>query len=146
LINRDDATRRAIAELETLHMIDAQAALRLWKTAVEAPRWDKAPVWVHGDIKADNVLVRDGALCAVIDFGGVGYGDPACDLQIAWNFMTAPQREIFREAMQADAAMWLRGMGWALSVAVIALPYYKDSNPALAEISRHTIAQVLAVF
>lgn len=71
-------------------------------------------------------------------------GDPACELIVAWNLFSAETREVFRAALRVDDATWARGRGWALSVSLIALPYYKDTNPVLAGISRHTIAEVLA--
>ena len=82
--------------------------------------------------------------CAVIDFGGLGVGDPACDLMVAWNLLSADTRDVFRAALTFDDETWARGRGWALSVALIALPYYQSTNPVLAGISRHAIAEVLA--
>lgn len=141
LVNRDTETRAAIASLEG--MIDTQAALEAWRTALDAPAWQQPPVWIHGDLQAGNLLARAGNLTAVIDFGGLGVGDPACDLQVAWNLFTGESRQAFRETVQVDDATWARGRGWALSVAVIALPYYQRSNPSLAAISRRAIAAVL---
>ncbi len=71
-------------------------------------------------------------------------GDPACDLQVAWNLLTPAARARFRQRLAVDDATWERGRGWALSVALIQLPYYRDTNPGLAANSRHTIAAVLA--
>ena len=73
-------------------------------------------------------------------------GDPACDLQVAWNLLTAESREVFRAALGFDDATWARGRGWALSVSLIQLPYYRDSNPALVANSLHTIAEILRSF
>jgi aminoglycoside phosphotransferase (APT) family kinase protein len=83
-------------------------------------------------------------LSAVIDFGALGVGDPACDLQVAWNLLAGRSREVFRAVLGVDDAAWVRGRGWALSVGLIALPYYYLSNPALAGIARRTIDEVLA--
>lgn len=80
---------------------------------------------------------------ALIDFGGLAIGDPACDLQIAWNFLPAQHRPSFRGLMQVDDATWLRERGWALSIALIALPYYQHTNPAFARTARHTLHQIL---
>ena len=102
-----------------------------------------APVWVHGDIHSGNLLARDGRLSAVIDFGTLGVGDPACDLMVAWNLFREAGRHTFRDASAVDEATWARGRGWALSTALIALPYYRETNPVLADISRNTIAEVL---
>jgi aminoglycoside phosphotransferase (APT) family kinase protein len=87
--------------------------------------------------------MEHGKLCAVIDFGMMGIGDPACDLIIAWNFLPAVAREAFRRGLNVDDATWQRGLGWALSNALIALPYYKDTNPVLADNARHVIKEVI---
>ena len=89
-----------------------------------------------------RLLVRRGRLSAVIDFGCLGVGDPACDLQVAWNLFST-QRDVFHAALLVDDATWARGRGWALSVGVIALPYYQRTNPVLAGIARHAIDEVL---
>ena len=102
------------------------------------------PVWIHGDLQSGNLLAQRGRLSAVIDWGCMGIGDPACDLMPAWNLFTAEARAIFRKALAVDDATWARGRGWALSCGLIALPYYKISNPVLAGIARHAIGEVLA--
>jgi aminoglycoside phosphotransferase (APT) family kinase protein len=89
-----------------------------WETSLRA-RWTGRPVWFHGDVAPGNLLTRDGALSAVIDFGTCGVGDPACDLAIAWTSLTPAGRDLFRERMRIDAATWLRGRGWALWKALI---------------------------
>ncbi|MEN8182496.1 MAG: aminoglycoside phosphotransferase family protein, partial [Myxococcota bacterium] len=122
LAARDSHTRTAI---EALHgIIDTKAARAGWEAALHAPAWHRPPVWIHGDLKSDNLLVVLGQLRAVIDFGGLGVGDPACDLIIAWDLLSTESRSIFRAALSVDDATWARGRGWALSVALIALPYY----------------------
>jgi len=142
LAQRDQQTRAAIASLDG--MIDTHLALKAWENACNAPIWEKAPVWIHGDLQSGNILAHEGNINAVIDFGAMAIGDPACDLQIAWNLFTPDMRNTFYEAIQVDAATWQRGRGWALSVALIALPYYQHTNPTLANISRYAIQQVLA--
>jgi aminoglycoside phosphotransferase (APT) family kinase protein len=139
---RDAATRAAIEQLHGV--IDTAAATGAWEAALNAPVWHGAPVWVHGDLAPGNLLLQDGRLNAVIDFGGLGVGDPAVDLIAAWNLLTPEARDLFRRALGPDDATWARGRGWALSTALVALPYYRDTNPPLAEQSRHTIAAVLA--
>lgn len=141
LVARDDPTRAAIAALEGL--IDPAAATAAWDEALRAPLWNGPPVWVHGDLAPGNLLLRDGCLAAVIDFGSCGVGDPACDLIAAWNLLPAAARDVYREALGVDDATWARGRGWALSVALIQLPYYKDTNPALAASSRHVLGELL---
>jgi aminoglycoside phosphotransferase (APT) family kinase protein len=118
--------------------------MRAWEAAVSAPVWDAPPVWLHGDIHAGNLLIRQGRISAVIDFGGLGIGDPACDLMVGWTLLSAETRRMFRSALAIDDATWARGRGWALSVALIALPYYLHTNPVLVGISRRAIDQALA--
>jgi aminoglycoside phosphotransferase (APT) family kinase protein len=138
-----DRRREAIASLggEALDLLRVRAA---WESALRTRVWDGPPVWVHGDIHAGNLLVHRGRLSAVIDFGGLGVGDPACDRIVAWNLLSPENRQTFREALADDDDTWARGRGWALSIALIALPYYQERNPAVAAGARYTIAQVLA--
>ena len=90
---------------------------RIWADALNAP-WDGVPSWFHGDVAAGNLLLRDGRLAAVIDFGTCGVGDPACDLAIAWTLLTAEGRQAFRDRLGVDDAEWARGRGWALWKAI----------------------------
>ncbi|MGW2639873.1 aminoglycoside phosphotransferase family protein [Streptomyces sp. NPDC001348] len=143
LATRDAPTRDAIARLADRGVDTAPLTAR-WEEALRAPRHTGPPAWAHGDLSPGNVLVEDGRLSAVIDFGTVGVGDPAVDLIAAWNLLPASARGTFREAVGADDAEWARGRGWALSISLIQLPYYWDTNPPLAENSRHTIAEILA--
>ncbi|MCX4767523.1 aminoglycoside phosphotransferase family protein [Streptomyces sp. NBC_01275] len=142
LAERDAPTREALAQLEG--RIDTDAVTALWEEALRTPGRTAEPVWAHGDLSPGNVLVEDGELTAVIDFGGVGVGDPAVDLIPAWNLLPASARGTFREAVGADDAEWARGRGWALSISLIQLPYYWETNPPLAENSRHVIKEILA--
>ncbi|HSO51221.1 MAG TPA: phosphotransferase, partial [Actinomycetes bacterium] len=121
-------------------------ALRSWQASLEAPAWDGPEVWVHGDLLPGNLLVVGGRLSAVIDFGGLNVGDPACDLQPAWNLFAGAgaSRARFRAELAIDDASWLRGRGWALAQAVMALPYYWDTNPGMVRQASHALAQVLA--
>lgn len=142
LAARDRQTRAAIAALDG--RIDTQTATAAWEAALEAPVWSGPPVWIHGDLQSGNLLAEGGRLTAVIDFGCLGVGDPACDLAVAWNLFSAETRALFHTAVQVDEATWARGRGWALSIGLIALPYYRVTNPALAAIAQHAIEQVLA--
>lgn len=141
LVERDAPTRAALVELTGV--IDVGGATAAWESALRAPNWAGAPVWQHGDLSPGNLLCADGRLTAVIDFGCVGVGDPACDCIVAWNLLPTGCRESFRAALGVDDATWARGRGWALSIALIQLPYYRDTNPVLAQNSRHTIGEVL---
>ncbi len=141
LEKQDIETRKALKQLEG--MIDVQTVTAIWETVLQATTWSKPPVWVHGDLSPGNLLMQHGRLNAIIDFGILGIGDPACDLIIAWNLLPDHVRNTFRTALAVDDATWERGRGWALSNALIALPYYKDTNPVLANNARHVIQEVI---
>lgn len=142
LATRDERTRAALAALRG--EIDTKSASAVWGEALRTPPHAGPPVWIHGDLAPGNLLCVDGRLAAVIDFGGSGVGDPACDLIVAWNLFDDAARRVYRSALAVDEATWSRGRGWALSVALLQLPYYRDSNPALAANARRTIREVLA--
>jgi aminoglycoside phosphotransferase (APT) family kinase protein len=142
LAGRDAATRAAIAALDG--EIDTGAVTAAWEEALAAPAWDGPPVWVHGDLAPGNLLLRDGRLSAVLDFGALNAGDPAVDLLVAWNLFSGGSRDRYRAALGVDDATWARGRGWALSVGLIVLPYYRGTNPALVAQSWTAIREVLA--
>lgn len=142
LAMRDTYTREAIAALHGI--IDVDAVTTAWEAALQAPEWNRAPVWFHGDLLPGNLLVKRGRLSAVIDFGGLGVGDPACDLMIAWGLFSGESRDVFRAALAVDDAAWARGRGCALSWALIFIPYYLDTNPVGVSVARHVIDEVLA--
>ena len=137
----DEGVRRSIADLGD--RVDARAALRSWEESLDAPAWNGTETWVHGDLLPGNLLVVDGRLSAVIDFGGLNVGDPACDLQPAWNVFAGASRERYRAELDVDDASWLRGRGWALYQALAALPYYWDTNPGMIRQASHALEQVL---
>jgi aminoglycoside phosphotransferase (APT) family kinase protein len=141
LAKRDAETREAIVKLDG--MIDTKRAMKIWDVALAAPLFDGEPKWLHGDLHPGNVIVENGRLSAVIDFGCLGVGDPACDLMAAWTLLDAQSRDIFRATYPVDDAAWARGRGWALSMALIALPFYLDTNPVLVAIARRAIEQAL---
>jgi aminoglycoside phosphotransferase (APT) family kinase protein len=143
LARRDAATREAIAQLDGV--VDSPAVTAAWQAAVQAPTWRRPGVWIHGDLLSGNVLVdASGRLSAVIDFGCIAVGDPACDVMAAWTLFEAEGREAFRSVIEVDDATWARGRGWALSFALIALPYYMHTNPVFVRDARHVIREVLA--
>ncbi len=139
---RDGPVRTALAELDGV--IDTTAAAAAWDWGLRVRPWPGPAVWVHGDLTPENILVRDGRLAAVIDFGCLGVGDPGCDLMVAWTVLSADARAVFRAASDVDDATWERGRGWALSTGLIALPYYKDTNPPRAANARYRIDAVLS--
>lgn len=107
----DGEARRALTALDG--QVDITLAREIWTSALDA-RWGGVEKWFHGDIAQGNLLLIDGKLAAVIDFGTCGVGDPACDLAIAWTLLTADGRQAFRERLSVDDATWARGRGWAL--------------------------------
>ena len=136
----DSETRRAIAAAQDL--IDGELATAVWENALAAT-WHGRPVWVHGDVAAGNLLVQDGRLAAVIDFGCSGVGDPACDLTIAWTLLSGESRDAFRSALPLDVATWRRGRGWALWKALITYVGSLETDPAAAATARRVIDDVL---
>jgi aminoglycoside phosphotransferase (APT) family kinase protein len=144
LARRDAATRQAIAALDGA--IDTAAASAVWEDALRAGEWAGPPVWFHGDLLPGNLLVADGRLSAVIDWNGLGVGDPACDLVIAWALFAGASRAAFRAALGIDDATWVRGRGHALSQALIFIPYYLDTNPLGVAYHRRTLEAVLAEY
>jgi aminoglycoside phosphotransferase (APT) family kinase protein len=131
-----DETVAALAALKG--RIDTDLAREVWDAAL-ATSWDRPPRWFHGDIASGNLLVRDGRLSAVIDFGTCGVGDPACDLVIAYTFFSGASRATFRDAVEQDAGTWARARGWALWKALITLAADRD-----VDINQQVIDEVLA--
>ncbi|MFJ9620723.1 aminoglycoside phosphotransferase family protein [Streptomyces sp. NPDC101181] len=140
LASRDTVTREAIDAVDGI--VDAGAVAASWKEALAAPPFTDRPVWVHGDLQPGNVLVEDGRLTAVIDFGCLGLADPAVDLIAAWYLLTGEARETFRTALAADEATWARGRGWALSIALMELAHYRTANPTMASIADRVIGEI----
>ncbi|MBV6700633.1 aminoglycoside phosphotransferase family protein [Kitasatospora aureofaciens] len=143
LASRDGATRAALGRLAGT--IDTEAATEVWDKALRLPDYAGPPTWMHGDLSPGNLLVTGtGRLGAVIDFGLMGVGDPTVDLIAAWTLLPASARPAFRTALGADDAMWSRARAWALSIALIVIPYYRHTNPPLAANARHVVREVLA--
>ncbi len=140
---RDESTRAAIDALGST--IDAEAATAVWEAALRAPEWGRPPVWIHGDLDARNVLAKDGRLSAVIDWGCLGVGDPACDVAVAWKMLDADARDAFRTSLSVDDATWTRGRGWVLSQALNALSYYTlETNAVLVREAERWLAEAAA--
>lgn len=140
LAARDRATRCAL--LDAADQLDVRRALAVWDDALGADPWGGPPVWVHGDLLAGNLLEQDGRLSAVIDFGALGLGDPAVDLTPAWGLLDGRGRSRFCADLAYDSHAWRRSRGWALTTAVMALGYYRDSVPAFLARSQRTIARL----
>jgi aminoglycoside phosphotransferase (APT) family kinase protein len=133
LSTMDDRTRRNIDRCRALvdFELDLDAAERLWTEAMRLPcAVDRTPPrWYHADIAAENLLIRDGRLTALLDFGSLALGDPAVDLIAAWEILDPPARETFRTHLAVDDDTWLRGRAWALSIALM-IWYYWTTMPA----------------
>jgi aminoglycoside phosphotransferase (APT) family kinase protein len=139
---RDEATRAGIAALA--NAIDTTAVTAAWEVALDAPEWDRPLMWIHGDLDARNLLVRERQITGVVDWGAVCIGDPACDVKVAWTVLDAHTRPIFRELLEIDDATWARGRGWALSHALIALPYYLHTYPVIVQEAWRWLDEALA--
>jgi aminoglycoside phosphotransferase (APT) family kinase protein len=137
----DRSVRKCIAEVAD--EFDPGELTKAWDISLDAPEWDGPPLWAHSDLLASNLLMRSERLAGVIDFGAAGVGDPACDLMVAWNVLPVQARQSFQDAVGLDEATWLRGRGWALAQAVVALPYYRETNPGMTQAARHALSQVL---
>ncbi|MGW6205692.1 aminoglycoside phosphotransferase family protein [Streptomyces sp. NPDC055089] len=137
----DEETRRCLAALAG--QVDTDRARAVWDAALAA-EWRGAPVWFHGDIASGNLLVEDGELSAVIDFGTSGVGDPACDLVIAWGMFRGESREAFRTAVGQDAGTWARARGWALWKALLNLTGFVGADQDRADGELRVIEAVLA--
>lgn len=137
----DAETRRAITVLKD--KINVNLVTEIWDVGC-ATTWQGAPVWVHGDVSAGNLLVKEERLTAVIDFGQLGVGDPACDLVIAWTFFEEKSRKVFRDALSLDANTWARGRAWALWKALIVTANLDSTNRVEARQALYTIEHVIA--
>jgi aminoglycoside phosphotransferase (APT) family kinase protein len=139
---RDDEARAAITSAG--RVIDGVAVTAAWEASLGAPAFEGDLVWTHGDLLPPNLLMRDGRLSAVIDFGNVGLGDPALDVLPAWSVFGPVGREAFRVALGVDDATWARARGLALHQALLIIPYYVDTNPGFVAMATRTVDQVLA--
>ena len=136
--NHDDPVRGCITALGGDPRLTA-----IWQEALDAPRWDQPGRWLHADLHEGNLLFTGGELTGVIDWGSAGVGDPAANLMTAWLYLDERGRRVFqREMSEFDDAAWARARGWALHLAVIALPYYRETNKFLAGIASRTLDQL----
>jgi aminoglycoside phosphotransferase (APT) family kinase protein len=148
LATRADAVSKRLRSVRDAGTLDAASATGLesaWRAGLAAAPWDRAPVWIHGDMHPGNLLAHGGALTGIIDFGDVTAGDPAYDLAIAWLAFDAAGRERFIAASGSryDAEIWIRARAWAASVALILLGH-SDDNPDYFALGRDAAAEVIA--
>lgn len=137
----DTEVQAALGQLKD--SIDTNAAQKVWQKAITCAAWNKKPVWIHGDFSVGNILVHNGRLAAIIDFGSMGIGDPACDLVIAWTFLTKDARKIFKSELPFDSDTWARARGWALWKALITLVELEDKNDTEALKIKHIIDEII---
>jgi aminoglycoside phosphotransferase (APT) family kinase protein len=126
--------------LHRVHGRERDLARGIWRDALDA-RFSGPPVWFHGDVSVNNLLVRDGALAAVIDFGCSAVGDPACDTTILWTWLSGAARAVYRSELELDDAAWERGRGWALWKGLIMIT---NKPPGQAELARHVLDELFA--
>jgi len=142
LAGLDDGVRSTLAASVTLADI-ADRVLAVWEEAVAAPAYDGPPVWIHGDLMTGNLLVQDGRLSAVIDWGGLGTGDPAPDLCPAYWLFDGAIRAEYVAAVGYDDATLRRARGWIIAPAVTGVDYYAETFPAMARTARASVEAVL---
>lgn len=144
LVDYDEQMHRNIAQCRAIDdlNLDLDAVLSIWTSALDLPGASEVEreQWYHGDLVAENLLLTEGHLTAVLDFGGLGVGDPTIDLHGAWELLDSPAREAFRVKVGVSDAEWLRGRAWALAVATMTFPYYWDTMPSRIK-SRLSMAQ-----
>jgi aminoglycoside phosphotransferase (APT) family kinase protein len=136
----DKQARFQIEKLKDI--IDSRKALALWENALKL-KWQNQPVWIHGDFASGNILIKNGKLSGIIDFGGLGIGDPACDLVIAWTFLRGKSREIFKQKIDLDNDTWVRAQAWCLWKATFELCQLEDKSSLSARQQNHIIQEVL---
>jgi aminoglycoside phosphotransferase (APT) family kinase protein len=136
----DTGARVQIEQLAGI--IDSKKAMMLWEQ-VMLTKWQNPPVWIHGDFAPGNVLIQDDRLVGVIDFGGMGVGDPACDLVIAWTFLKGNARAIFRQNVNMDENTWLRARAWCLWKATFELCNINDKECPDALKQKQIVSDVL---
>ncbi len=130
LVERTDRTLEALDRLDP-QVFDVASLTARWGDACAAPTHDGPPVWLHGDLHPANVVLHDGALAAIIDFGDITFGDPACDLSIAHTLFGDAGRTALREHLDVDESCWRRAEGWAIALC-LAYNINPDGHPALA--------------
>ncbi|KAJ57380.1 hypothetical protein ACMU_02435 [Actibacterium mucosum KCTC 23349] len=140
LKQRDAATRGAIAGIADL--FNPAQLTRMWQDGLSAPCWDHPPVWIHGDLQPGNLLIRDGRLVAVIDWGLSAVGDPAADLTVAWSLLDGEGRAAFLDTLRPDPDTFLRGRAWAVYAGAIALSYYRDRDAGLTAYATRILTEL----
>ncbi|WP_276225305.1 aminoglycoside phosphotransferase family protein [Niabella beijingensis] len=144
LIERDIETKSAINHLPSGY--NKKTLGLIWEKASREKTWDQPPVWIHGDLHWGNIITLNDKINGIIDFGTLGVGDPAVDIMCAWILFSGEKRALFKQKLNVDDPTWIRAMGWALSFAVIALPYYLPKKHLLADIAVFTLENIMIDF
>lgn len=144
LAGRDALVREAIEQLRD--DFDPLRVTEVWAACLAAADWAGEPKWIHADLMRGNILAHEGRLSAVIDFGALRAADPAGDLLPAWHVFSGEARDVFRAEADVDDDAWARGLGWALSIELVAIPYYRDRAPERTRNSIALVAGMLADF
>ena len=139
----DEWVRTWTARADTSE-VDPDAVLAVWQDALDAPAWDGDPCWFHGDLHEGNLLVRDGHLAAVIDWGTAGRGDPAIELNAMWGYLPAEVADDYRAAVGLDEAAYRRARGYALAPNISGWTYYRATDPSGSAESLATVRQLIA--
>ncbi|MWV46271.1 phosphotransferase [Paenibacillus sp. HJL G12] len=135
----DQDTRSVIQALSGQY--DQKLLLEIWERSLST-KYQSAPLWLHGDVAVGNLLVQDGRLCGVIDFGTMGVGDPSSDLVMAWNFFDDDSRVIFLNSMNMDEDTVDRARGWALWKALITYSW-NEKGSELSNWGRHVMDVII---
>lgn len=119
---------------------------RVRQLAAEAHELDDPTTtcFLHGDLIPGNLLVQEGHVTAVLDWGSACYGDPARDLAPAWSILGPKGRHVFREILAPDEASWARGRALELCHAVDAVLYYLPHRHAVGDVMAATLNRILA--
>jgi aminoglycoside phosphotransferase (APT) family kinase protein len=146
LANRTATVAERVKQLNG--MVDLHYVMRIWEAALHARTWSGPAVWIHGDLHPANLLVRNGHIAAVLDFGDLTAGDPATDLSVAWTLLPSSARTTFREATRElgdpiDEDTWTRARGWALLFGLIFLSSSRDDE-VMRAMGRRALDSVLA--
>jgi aminoglycoside phosphotransferase (APT) family kinase protein len=136
----DEAVQWGISRLDG--MVDVDRARRVWRSALEAGEWTGDPVWVHGDLLPGNILIHNGRLSGIIDWGCAGVGDPACEAMLAWSLPSGARRR-YRTLLNFDDATWARARGWVVEQTVFYIPYYAKSLPLAVDQAMRRLNEAL---
>ena len=138
---RDESVRQSLGQCAG--DVDVVAVRAIWDDALTAAPWRGPPVWLHADLLPGNLLLRDGRLAGVLDFGAMASGDPAYDVTPAWHVLDAPSRRVFREVVGVDDATWCRARGLVVAFGVGALAYYRDTNPGMVRTAMRGLTEAV---